>query len=205
MKEIIPFEKIINFPTKISSITSISLDHKETIEQGEINGEFSVYGEYKAHPDTTEIENFNYKLPFTTMIPEDIIENTVKVDVSDFTYDCVDNDKLKVIIEYRIEGEQIERLEEQEDEELDRILNNVDEPIIEEKIDLDREQSEEIIETKVEEVEENYVLYHIHIVEKEETLEKILKKYEISLDDLKEYNDINKIDIGTKLIIPYHE
>lgn len=211
MREIIPFEKNIVFPNKISSITSISLDHEEKVSNGEIDGEFIVYGDYKVHLDTTEKETFRYKLPFTTILSDRVKEDTVKVDVHDFTYDMVEDDVMKVIIEYQVEGEEREEVEVLEDEELDQILDELSPSVLEEKIELDREEpvikkveeNEKIEEVPV--VDEDYVLYHIHIVEKDETLESILKKYEISLDDLKDYNDMKDLDVGKKIIIPYHE
>ena len=41
-----------------------------------------------------------------------------------------------------------------------------------------------------------------HIVKEEDTIEKILTKYEISKEDLENYNDINNIKPGEKVIIP---
>ena len=41
-----------------------------------------------------------------------------------------------------------------------------------------------------------------HIVKEEDTIEKILTKYEISKEDFENYNDINNIKSGDKVIIP---
>ena len=85
MKEIIPFVKEITFSEKISTVTSISLEHQEQIKEGEINGEFIIFGDYKQHADTTEKEIFKYRLPFTTIIQDNIKPETIKVDIEDFT------------------------------------------------------------------------------------------------------------------------
>ncbi len=195
MKQIIPFEKSIVFKSDVANITSISLDHEEKVSNGEINGEFIIYGDYKVHNDTTEVETFKYKLPYTTIIPDNIEPDTVSIKINDFTYDIFDKDVLKVYIEYIVDGVEREEIEVLEDTELDEVLSDVKE----EREELSKE------EELPKEVDDDYVMYHIHIVEKEETLESIIKKYDICLDDLKEYNDVSKLSVGDKLIIPYHE
>ena len=50
---------------------------------------------------------------------------------------------------------------------------------------------------------EKYVSYYVHIVRESETIDSICMKYSINLDKLKEYNDIEKITLGSKVIIPY--
>lgn len=50
---------------------------------------------------------------------------------------------------------------------------------------------------------EKYVSYYVHIVRESETVDSICMKYSINLDKLKEYNDIEKITLGSKVIIPY--
>ena len=73
MKQVIPFYKEIVFKSNIANLTSISLEHTEKILDGEISGEFIVYGDYKEHNDTTEKESFKYKLPFTAEELEDVL------------------------------------------------------------------------------------------------------------------------------------
>lgn len=106
MKQIIPFSKDIVFKTNIASITSISLEHEEKIMNGEITGDFTVFGDYKIHNDTTERELFKYKLPFTALIPDNIIPSSVFIDVENFTYETIESDVLKVNIDFSIEGEE---------------------------------------------------------------------------------------------------
>ena len=61
-----------------------------------------------------------------------------------------------------------------------------------------KEREDEIIKT----TESEFVIYHIHIVSENETLEEIMKKYECTLDDLRLYNEITNINVGDKIIIP---
>ena len=90
-------------------------------------------------------------------------------------------------------------LKKQEEKNDNKEKNNDD--IIEE-IDNEKELNEkEEVNVKTEKVDE-YVTYHIHIVKDNETLEMILKKYNVSLDIIKEYNEITDIKVGDKIIVP---
>ncbi len=251
MKQIIPFYKEIVFKTNIASITSMSLEHHENILEGEVSGEFIIFGDYKIHNDTTEKESFKYKLPFTALIPDNINSDTVLIDVEKFDYNQIDCDVIRVDIDFSIQGEILEKEvtdvvedndlntldnddsreyydldvldEELEkiDNEIDVILNNTDmvsiNNIDEEKEKLindkervqktekstdDKENDENILEqNKTQELEE-YVTYHIHIVTETDTLENISKKYNVTLDYIKEYNDLSELKIGSKIIVP---
>jgi LysM repeat protein len=50
--------------------------------------------------------------------------------------------------------------------------------------------------------DDNYITYQIHIVKETDSIESILVKYNMSLDELKEYNDFTNLSLGMKLIIP---
>lgn len=106
MKETIPFIKEIVFPKNIATITSISLEHEEKLYSGEINGEFIITGEYKSHNDTTEKESFKYRLPFSTLIPDNINYDTIVLNIINFTYEQIESDVLRVNIEIIVEGEE---------------------------------------------------------------------------------------------------
>lgn len=227
MKQVIPFYKEIVFKNNIANLTSISLEHTEKVLDGEVSGEFIVYGDYKVHNDTTEKEEFKYKLPFTALIPNDIDLTTVSIDINDFRYEQIDNDVLRVDIDFCIEGEVLQEvvddreiLDEVDDsisEEIDEILGLKEVEKLEE-IDIPKEgvcveevrdeMIEEIIEHKEEKIEtlEEYVTYHVHVVGNDNSLENIIKLYNTNLDMLNKYNDIKELKVGDKVIIPeYNE
>ena len=108
MKQIIPFVKDVVFKDKIAMITSISLEHEEKVIEGEVSGDFIIYGDYKVHNDTTEKELFKYRLPFTAILPDHIRKDSVVVDIKDFTYDLKEEDVLTVSIDFIIEAEEEE-------------------------------------------------------------------------------------------------
>lgn len=227
MKQVIPFYKEIVFKNKIANLTSISLEHNEKVVDGEVSGEFIVYGDYKVHNDTTEKEEFKYKLPFTALLPDDIDLSTVKVDITDFRYDQIDEDVLRIDIDFSIEGDTLECLDEREEvleedtinEEIDEILGIKDEvetlelPVesIEEEVQVREDTINEeiqVIEKTEEKIEtmEEYVTYHVHVVGSNDSVENIMKLYNTNLDMLNQYNDIKELKIGDKVIIPeYNE
>ena len=49
---------------------------------------------------------------------------------------------------------------------------------------------------------ETYSTYHVYIVKEEDTIDKIMEKYSVSKEDLSNYNDLNDIKPGDKVIIP---
>ena len=53
--------------------------------------------------------------------------------------------------------------------------------------------------------EDEYVLYHIHTVGISDSIESITKKYNISVNTLKEYNSFENLELNMKLIIPNEE
>lgn len=51
--------------------------------------------------------------------------------------------------------------------------------------------------------EEKYYTYKVYIVREGDTLDTICNKYNVTLNDLSEYNETNNIKVGDKIIIPY--
>lgn len=243
MKEVIPFYKEIVFKNNIANITSISLEHTEKVLDGEVTGEFIVFGDYKIHNDTTEKETFKYKLPFTAIIPDNIDTSTVSIDISNFSYEQIDIDVLRIDIDFIIEGEEsrcCKNNQTLEEEVYDKIekeqkLNSIEDDIenqINEILSITKNDPEEIDTQEIEEnqndtIEENreevtdeivkqketidlekiekqeeYITYHVHIVNNNDSIENIIKKYNTNLELLNEYNDIKELKIGDKVIIP---
>lgn len=50
--------------------------------------------------------------------------------------------------------------------------------------------------------EETFSTYHVYIVRESDTIESIIDKYKTTRDELQNYNDLNDIKVGSKLIIP---
>lgn len=125
MDFVIPYTKEITFKTKIAEIFSISLEHEMDINDNEILGNFIISGEYKTHELSVNKEPFEYTLPFSIDIAENIDKETIAFEITDFTYEIIKNDTLKVIIEISLKGTEIKKSEEEEEREI--ILEKIEE------------------------------------------------------------------------------
>lgn len=222
MKSIVPYTKNIEFNKKIAEICSISLEHELNITETEIEGNFIVSGEFKSHEVSVNKEPFHYKLPFTLEVTENIIKDSIDFEITDFTYEVNDETTLKVNIEFSVtaDEEEIEPEQEEESEEIDdkeemrdAVIEEIkdmfpeeeQEEQIEETLEEERleEESENIILNSMQEKEAEFATYHIHIVNNNDSIESICALYQTDVNTLKEYNNVESIAVGDKLIIPW--
>ena len=246
MKSVIPFTKELEFTTKVKEITSISLEREFEVKAGSVEGNLFVTGDYKSHEISVNIIPFSFKIPFTIEIPLELDQDSIRIEISDFAYDMIGEDKIKVNIELELEGEKkvipkedeepeesetlvevdadeiIKDLEERQEEEAKEEAKEVaeEEPnTVEESLenteekevsDENREEvkaetlkeSETMILTNVTGTEDEYTTYHIHMVKEGETVETICTMYNSNASILGDYNDLNNVVPGEKLIIP---
>ena len=210
MKKIIPFSKEIIFNTNLYEICSISLEHNIKLGNNcDITGEFIISGDYKENDNTLNTEPFIYNIPFDIMIDNNYIRDKVKIDIDNFNYEIKEPNSLEINITISLDG-----VEEKKEEPL---IEVIDEDTLEDKREeiLFKEEPIEVKEVSNEEVtsifnnfsnkDDKYVTYHVHIFREKDEIDEILKTYNISKDELEEYNDLSKVTLGTKLIIPSNE
>ena len=53
------------------------------------------------------------------------------------------------------------------------------------------------------ETADTYTAYSVYLIKEDDTIDTILKKYNVTKDDLSAYNDLSDIKYGDKIIIPY--
>ena len=203
MNFVIPFTKDVKFKTNIGEILSVSLEHDYTANPDEILGNFTISGEYKTHEVSVNKEHFEYVLPFSVDISSKIDTESVEFDVEDFTYEVVDNDSLRVNIEYRIKATEVKEeplFKEVKEEELDDILSEIEEAS--EERDISKDAKETILENVSLGEEEVYVTYHIHEMKETDTVEAICTKYNVTDASLGAYNDLSTLSLGDKIIVP---
>ena len=106
MRQIIPFKKELLFKTKISEITSISLEHTlRLVEDNLVSGEFHISGDYKMTEASINREKFYFTLPFEINLDDDYISDSVSIDIDNFYYEVVNDDSLQVNIDVFVDGE----------------------------------------------------------------------------------------------------
>lgn len=228
MKKLINFTDDIEFRNNIYEISSISLEREFEATENDISGTFIITGSYRGHEISLNQESFTKKIPFSYHFEEPMDKETITMEVDDFTYE-IDQNKLCVDIEYEIEGDKMIFDDERE---FDKFLENhevelvdfkddikEEKPIIEENVEACEQEKEEEkekqeknedrevkVDTEIMDTltggENTYITYHIHVCDESDTLEYIANKYKISIDVIKDYNSIDNISVGMKLIIP---
>jgi rRNA maturation endonuclease Nob1 len=212
--------KNIEFTSNISEITSICLDVDYNIEESLIKGILNLEGDYISS-DTDIKEDFTYKIDFNIDLMDNMDTNTIKLSIDDFTYNIDTNNliiNVDLIMDYEVKlfENKIDFDTFMDSKQID--IDNIDEystreedieEIEEIKEDTPREIQEEHCNSKNENIiniasssEDEFITYHIHIVSEIDTLDNIANKYHVSIDTIKEYNDVDNIKIGMKLVIP---
>lgn len=240
MKKIVPFNNVLSFKTKVSEITSISLEHEIQKSDDAISGKFIIEGDYKNLIGDIETEKFSFELPFDIALGVRYERDNMVVDIDDFRYELIDSNRLKVNIDLYIDGDIIPEEEEviEEEKVIDEkrgILKEMDEIEGDSRIDMDNDFLEDTIDFSkniIEEVNkepmeteastivnennninifgnisdnETYATYKVYTVMDTDTIDGIISKYNISKELLGEYNNIEDIKSGDKLIIPSDE
>ncbi len=228
MNQKIEFKKDCMLKTYVSSITDISLTHDYKILDDTIEGYFDVTGSYKVTMSSVETESFMFTIPFTIALSSLIDKDTIDLKLSDFNY-SVEKDVLHLKMFLDMDYQEIEIKEDIKDnEEIDNMINdlmdkesttNIKSPSefhnevmldnvldSKEEVSTKEEVSEKNFNTIFNEVKEsNFSKYKVYIMRSEDTLESILVKYNVTMDEIKEYNDIDNINIGSKIVIPYNK
>lgn len=226
MKQIIEFKKDIILKTFVNEISELNISHEYKVMDDVIEGDFYVNGEYKITEASLQNEEIFYKIPFAIALSDRIDKNSIELLIEDFNYK-VNRDVLSLKIEIKMNYEEIvDIVEEIATEEINDEVNNF---INEEKMDnnlafqdevetINKESDsefetfEEIMNEKKEIIEnitnkfnmpDKYMTYKIHIVKSEDTLENISYKYGVKIEDLKEYNQTDILNIGDKVIVPF--
>lgn len=222
MNEIIPLKKDIIFKTIIGEITEISIDYDYKINNEVVEGTVDISGAYKMTEASVVVEDFFYSIPFSIAISKRIQKDTIKIEVDDFKY-STNKDVLNVNIDLLLTCEE-EIIEEKEIENINTEEFNFDEyfndapKITEIKFEEEKENntviSDNIIENNlnIENInnitnniindEKKYYKYKVYIVRQNDTIDSICSKYNVNINNIKEYNDINNINVGDKIIIP---
>lgn len=155
MKQVVPFKKDIIFKTKISDITSISLEHTLSVDSDNISGDFILSGDYKMTDASLNKEEFYYKLPFDIALDSRYDTSKIKIEIEDFYYEIINSDVLRVNIEVSLDGLEEKDLEPEiiNEEIIDK------EPTI---LDIDDDAFKNL-EDKIDSLQEELVRNHEHI------------------------------------------
>lgn len=176
----IPFSYHFEEPMDKETVTMEVDDFTYEIDQNKlcVEIEYEIEGDKMVFDDEREFDKF--------------LENH-EVEIVDFKDETKEEkeEEEKPIIEEKIEEENFDICEPEKEE----LKQNEDREVKEVKVDT------EIMDT-LNGGENTYITYHIHVCDESDTLEYIANKYKISIDVIKDYNSIDNISVGMKLIIP---
>ena len=223
MRQTIPFKKNLVLSNKFDNITSLTLEHDYLVDEDEIKGEFIINGTYHATEASLIDEDFYQKLPFEIALSARIIRDSINLTIDDFSYNKVSDDTISLNIDLLLNYDE----EESKPERLERILEELDlddedrgvkEPdiIIDAKeetleddilkeITINPKQDKvntEIISEFVSD-KKNYVTYKVYIAREFDDFNSIAAKFNVTMKDLEEYNEIKELQVGDKVIIPH--
>ena len=229
MKNIIPFKKDVIFKTNLSEITSISLENTLNLNNDTISGDFIVSGEYKVSDKSTTVEPFELKLPFEIVLDDRFETTKATVDIDDFYYEILNDNTLSISIDVLVDHLTEKPLIDVEDlvevkpvretlniEEEEDNMETLKDEVIEERCiedeedkNIDSDDNKELVEEKINSIFSNnsldgdmYVTYNVFIIREGDTLDSIMEKYNVTLEELKKYNDLSDLKLGDKIIIP---
>ncbi len=210
MKQIIPFTKDIVFKSTIGELTSISLDHDLQLKGEDlITGNFYIKGKYKLTTASQIEEDFSYKVPCEIAISDDYDTFDATIDIDDFYYEVVEEEILKVNIAVAIdnlikkEKIEIEEPKKEIEEEIEqRVIFNYDEEERESinPMNLIQETKKEVFNNI--NTNDLYSTYSVYLVQENDSFEKLEEKYNCKKEDILQYNDVNDLTPGIKLVIP---
>ena len=194
MNKIIPFNKDIPFNDRIGEIMSIALEDNIIFSDSyTIKGELVVRGCHKF--DELE-EEFSYPIPIEITVDTKYNTEKASISVDDFYYEIINENILHVKINLLLDNltYQEEPKEVREVKIVEEIKEEKEEPKEEKDVlDLFKETPNE---------EKTYSIYRVYVVLENDTLDNILTKYQITKEELEEFNDLSNLKVGTKLIIP---
>ena len=195
MIKIVPFVKDIKFNTKLSEITSISLEHDLKLEDLSVAGEFIIKGNYKINDISINKEEFNFKVPVYITLDEKYDSSKVAIDIDNFFYEIINDEVLRVHIDVSLDNleiikEDVKPIIEEVNKKKEEIIMPDDLKIKDDEKLVENLRSDDKKEVKKEVVEET--------VKKEEKKEKEVKKEEIVKEEKTKKSQKEEIENAIK-------
>ena len=229
MKQLIPFEKDINFNTRLFEVTSISLEHNLSFKDNNlVTGEFYITGKYKINEISRNEEDFKKILDFELSLDDKYDSKNVEISIDNFYYEVVNESILRVHIDILVNNLEYLYIPEVEEkiecldnmpiaptkdllEDINVGIEEIEKEMLEEiKIDKNNIEVESKRDTNITDNkvsfdffnEESFTMYKVHILKDDENIDYLCTLYNISKEELEKYNNINEIISGSKIIIP---
>lgn len=223
MNEKIPFKKDIIFKSSIGEITDITLTHDYKIKEDMVEGVFYISGKYKMTEASIIEEEFFYNIPFSIAIGERINKDTINLVIDSFDYKFkkdilsvnmnlnmnYEEDEIQNSIEELLQREEEKEIEmnitnNENEIKMDDINIDSDVNIVTENNEVTNEEANDIIGLAKNNITDGnaFSTYKVINMRESDTLENVIAKYNITMDDLKLLNNLEDINTNNKIIIP---
>ncbi len=216
--DIIKGDFIISGDYKIS-------DNSTTVEPFDITipFEISIDDRYDCKRALVDIDDFYYEIVDNNVLSISIdvlldkLQEKPLMELTDMRVpiDVLESEDDTLVDDIKLEdSKSLEEKEEIVEEEVKETniqneVEDVKEERKEEVVTTTDEVKEEFVEEKINSLfnqfskdSEVYVSYNVFILRDGDTLDSVMEKYNISLEELKKYNDLSNLQLGDKLIIP---
>ncbi len=165
-------------------VTEIGEPEKEKEDRENINGkdvesiDSNTYNDNEASRVPDEFNDVNYKKPQLENLPNSLDNSGVSLDdiQNDNFMDSINNDN---------------------------VSDNGTSNIVNSNININNNNNENNNLFASFETADTYTAYRVYLIKEDDTIDTILKKYNVTKDDLSAYNDLSDIKYGDKIIIPY--
>lgn len=166
--------------------TEIGEPEKEKEDRENINGkdvesiDSNIYNDNGSSRVPDEFNDVNYKKPQLENLPNSLDNSGVSLDdiQNDNFMDSINNDNVSDNGTSNIVNSNININENQNINENNNLFASF-------------------------ETADTYTAYRVYLIKEDDTIDTILKKYNVTKDDLSAYNDLSDIKYGDKIIIPY--
>lgn len=166
--------------------TEIGEPEKEKEDRENINGkdvegiDSNTYNDNEASRVPDEFNDVNYKKPQLENLPNSLDNSGVSLDdiQNDNFMDSINNDNVSDNGTSNIVNSNINNNENKNINENNNLFASF-------------------------ETADTYTAYRVYLIKEDDTIDTILKKYNVTKDDLSAYNDLSDIKYGDKIIIPY--
>lgn len=187
----VPFSIALSSLIDKSSINLTIKDFNYTIEKDVLHLKMALNMDYQEIAISQEIIEEDTTIEEVT--PEEVIDEYLEDETNNVEDDMV-LDTLEEVVESMP---------------MDEEFTFHNELMIDDKSEVknieDKKEAEESIKSIISEMtgEESYYKYKVYIMREEDTIESVAIKYNVTLDVLREYNSLDNINVGDKIVIPF--
>lgn len=142
-----------------------------------------------------------------------LVEGVEKIDVEDDLDDVRDGTSLgNSVQEMNDSQEKLDKISEksrdelivpQKEEKVETVQKDTKIVATEEE-DVDTNQDVGSLFSSFKDSDESFATYSVYIVRQNDTVELIMDKYQVTREELENYNDLSNLSIGSKIIVPTH-